>query len=101
MTWVRRLARYAPIQTISQELVKFDPQLMENPEIAGTQYQQSALAGYEVREYLLEKWGRQCAYCVTPVLGHHLSGEQSPTFYGNESMLSVLPAPERVAGTIV
>src|SRR5712691_11433941 len=26
-------------------------------------YQQGALAGYEVREYLLEKWGRMCAYC--------------------------------------
>src|SRR5450755_3277654 len=21
------------------------------------------LAGYELREYLLEKWGRRCAYC--------------------------------------
>jgi len=27
------------------------------------EYQQGALMGYEVREYLLEKWGRQCAYC--------------------------------------
>ena len=28
-----------------------------------TEYQQGELAGYEVREYLLEKWGRKCAYC--------------------------------------
>jgi 5-methylcytosine-specific restriction endonuclease McrA len=62
-TWVERLTRFAPIQTISQELVKFDIQLMENPEISGVEYQQGALAGYEVREYLLEKWGRECAYC--------------------------------------
>ena len=27
------------------------------------EYQQGELAGYEVREYLLEKWQRQCAYC--------------------------------------
>jgi hypothetical protein len=27
------------------------------------EYQQGTLAGYEVREYLLEKWGRRCAYC--------------------------------------
>jgi len=27
------------------------------------EYQQGELAGYEVREYLLEKWGRKCAYC--------------------------------------
>jgi len=38
-------------------------QLMENPEISGVEYQQGTLAGYETREYLLEKWGRKCAYC--------------------------------------
>jgi hypothetical protein len=38
---------------------------MDNPEIQGVQYQQGTLYGYEVREYLLEKWGRQCAYCGT------------------------------------
>jgi len=48
---------------ISQELVKFDMQLMCNPDIQGKEYQQGTLAGYETREYLLEKWGRQCAYC--------------------------------------
>jgi 5-methylcytosine-specific restriction endonuclease McrA len=62
-TWVKRLGKYAPIGEIRQELVKFDPQKMENPEISGTEYQQGTLAGYEVREYLLEKWGRKCAYC--------------------------------------
>jgi hypothetical protein len=45
------------------ELVKFDTQLMQNPEISGVEYQQGELAGYETREYLLEKWGRMCAYC--------------------------------------
>ena len=63
LTWARRLVRFCPITAISQELVKFDPQLVENPEIKGVEYQQGELAGYEVREYLLEKWGRQCAYC--------------------------------------
>jgi len=38
-------------------------QLMRNPDIQGEEYQQGALAGYETREYLLEKWNRQCAYC--------------------------------------
>jgi hypothetical protein len=36
---------------------------MENPTIERCQYQQGTLAGYEVREYLLEKWARTCAYC--------------------------------------
>ncbi|MBK6999768.1 MAG: RRXRR domain-containing protein [Rhodoferax sp.] len=63
MAWVRRLGRLAPISAISMELVRFDMQALENPEIEGVQYQQGTLAGYEVREYLLEKWGRVCAYC--------------------------------------
>jgi hypothetical protein len=45
------------------ELVKFDIQKIENPEITGVQYQQGSLAGYEAREYLLQKWNRQCTYC--------------------------------------
>ncbi len=63
VTWVKRLIRVCPINALSQELVKFDLQAMENPEISGVEYQQGTLYGYEVREYLLEKWGRQCAYC--------------------------------------
>ncbi|MEQ9483623.1 RNA-guided endonuclease IscB [Coleofasciculus sp. F4-SAH-05] len=63
-TWVKRLIRFAPIAEIRQELVRFDTQQMENPEISGAEYQQGTLAGYEVREYLLEKWGRKCTYCL-------------------------------------
>jgi len=57
LTWVNRLARYCPIAAISQELVKFDIQRMQNAEISGVEYQQGELQGYELREYLLEKWG--------------------------------------------
>ncbi len=60
-TWVKRLSSFAPIDCIVQELVKFDTQAIQNPEISGTQYQQGTLKGYECREYLLEKWNRQCA----------------------------------------
>jgi 5-methylcytosine-specific restriction endonuclease McrA len=63
MSWVNKLMRLAPITAISQELVKFDMQLIQNPEVSGVEYQQGSLAGYTVREYLLEKWGRKCAYC--------------------------------------
>lgn len=63
ITWVRRFSRYCPLAAISMELVRFDLQQMENPEIQGVEYQQGTLAGYEVREYLLEKWQRKCAYC--------------------------------------
>jgi 5-methylcytosine-specific restriction endonuclease McrA len=63
VTWVKRLCRLAPVTGISQELVKFDLQQIQNPEISGVEYQQGELAGYEVREYLLEKWQRRCSYC--------------------------------------
>ncbi|MGG6281831.1 RNA-guided endonuclease IscB [Leptolyngbya sp. AN03gr2] len=62
-TWVKRLCKFAPIAEIKQELVRFDMQQMENPEISGTEYQQGELQGYEVRKYLLEKWNRECSYC--------------------------------------
>jgi 5-methylcytosine-specific restriction endonuclease McrA len=62
-TWIKKLIRLAPIVSIAQELVRFDMQLMQNAEISGIEYQQGELAGYEVREYLLEKFNRQCVYC--------------------------------------
>ncbi len=63
LTWVKRILRISPVKTLSQELVKFDTQLLQNPEISGVLYQQGKLQGYEVREYLLEKFNRLCAYC--------------------------------------
>ncbi|MHB8317804.1 MAG: RNA-guided endonuclease IscB [Acidimicrobiales bacterium] len=66
---VNRLRRWAPVVAIHQELVRFDMQKMENLEIAGVNYSRGALAGYEVREYLLEKWGRKCAYCGASGVG--------------------------------
>lgn len=62
-SWVARAQRLAPIGALSIELVRFDTQAMENPEIRGVEYQQGTLAGYELRKYLLAKWGRRCAYC--------------------------------------
>ena len=63
VAWVQRLRRWAPVTGLSQELVRFDMQAMDNPDIEGVEYQQGTLAGYELREYLLQKWGRTCAYC--------------------------------------
>jgi 5-methylcytosine-specific restriction endonuclease McrA len=63
LTWADKLIKFAPIGSIIQELVRFDLQQFENPEISGVEYQQGELVGYEVREYLLNKWNRKCAYC--------------------------------------
>lgn len=62
-TWVKRLRKVAPVSAISVETARFDTQRMEDPEISGVEYQQGTLLGYEVREYLLEKWQRTCVYC--------------------------------------
>jgi 5-methylcytosine-specific restriction endonuclease McrA len=62
-TWVARLRRLCPLAALSMELARFDTHLMQTPDLSGVAYQQGELAGYEVREYLLEKWERTCAYC--------------------------------------
>lgn len=63
LTWVKKLLKFVPITNMVQELVRFDLQQLENPEISGVEYQQGELRGYEVREYLLNKWARKCVYC--------------------------------------
>jgi 5-methylcytosine-specific restriction endonuclease McrA len=75
LTWVNKLIKLAPIGSIAQELVRFDLQRLENPEISGIEYQQGTLLGYEVREYLLDAWDRKCAYCGvtnTPLQVEHI-----------------------------
>jgi hypothetical protein len=58
-------------------------------ELAGIEYQQGTLAGYEVRGYLLEKWGRRCAYCRkggVPLQVEHIQ----PRSHGGTSRVSNL-----------
>ena len=63
VNFVKKLQKLAPITALAVETVRFDTQKLQNPEISGTLYQRGELFGFEVREYLLEKWGRRCAYC--------------------------------------
>ncbi|MBU2740905.1 RNA-guided endonuclease IscB [Acidithiobacillus albertensis] len=75
MACVSRLMCWSPIMALSTLLHRFDTQALQNPEISGIEYQQGELQGYEVREYLLEKWGRKCAYCDaehTPLTIDHI-----------------------------
>lgn len=85
----RKLAARCPITSASVELVKFDTQALVNPEVSGVEYQQGELAGYEVREYLLEKWNRTCAYCGTqnvPLQVEHIQ----PKAHGGSNRVSNL-----------
>ena len=75
MSCASRLMRWAPVSALSTLLHRFDTQALQNPEISGAEYQHGTLFGYEVREYLLEKWGRKCAYCDaehTPLTIDHI-----------------------------
>ncbi|MHB8361067.1 MAG: RNA-guided endonuclease IscB [Thermoplasmataceae archaeon] len=60
---IERLKEILPISNVIIEVASFDAQKMQNPEITGIEYQQGELQGYEIREYLLEKYHRKCAYC--------------------------------------
>lgn len=63
ISWVRRLGKLFNLTHCSFEAVRFDMQLMDNPEISGVEYQQGTLLGYEIKEYLLHKYGHVCQYC--------------------------------------
>ncbi len=67
-SWATLLAKRVPLTSISIETVRFDLQKLVNPEVSGVEYQQGELVGYEVREYLLEKFHRTCAYCDAQTL---------------------------------
>lgn len=63
LSWTKRLRSLVPLTGLSMELVRFDTQKLQHPELTGVEYQQGELLGYEVREYLLEKFHRTCVYC--------------------------------------
>ncbi|HEQ78190.1 MAG TPA: paclitaxel/taxanoid biosynthesis susceptibility protein TS1, partial [Euryarchaeota archaeon] len=60
---IEKLKKIPPVIKITIEVASFDTQKLQNPEITGVEYQQEELQGYEVREYMLEKWKHKCAYC--------------------------------------
>ena len=62
-SWITRLRRYVPVTGITAEIVKFDTQKLQDPEISGEEYQRGTLSGYEIWEYLLEKFNHTCVYC--------------------------------------
>jgi len=63
LTWASRYQCWVPLVRVDVERVKFDTQLLHNPEVSGIHYQRGELMGWEIRAYVLEKFGRRCAYC--------------------------------------
>lgn len=92
LTWVRRLMKLCPVSAISQEVVKFDTQALENPDIESVQYQQGTLAGYEIREYVLLKWGHHCVYCDAENIPLQLDHVQARSKQGSNRASNLVPA---------
>jgi 5-methylcytosine-specific restriction endonuclease McrA len=63
LSWTVRFRRWCPISRIAIERTKFDPQLLNNPEIMALDYQRGTLFGWELRAYVLATWKYQCVYC--------------------------------------
>jgi 5-methylcytosine-specific restriction endonuclease McrA len=63
LTLVQRYCRWTPLSRLEVERVRFDPALMQHPELTGIAYQHGDLFGWESRAYVLEKFQHRCAYC--------------------------------------
>ena len=63
MRVVRTLQRIHPVAAISIEWNKFDPALMNNPDIAGVEYQRGTLLSTNVRAYIFDRDHGRCVYC--------------------------------------
>ena len=63
LTWIRRISALLPLSEIHVETNTFDPQLLQNPEIKGTEYQQGPLYRTNLRTAVLARDGNKCVYC--------------------------------------
>jgi hypothetical protein len=63
LSWAERYRRGTPSARVEVERVRFDMQQLQDPQISGVEYQQGEPPGYDVREHVLQTWGRRCAYC--------------------------------------
>lgn len=57
---VGQLTKLFNITACSFETVRFDARLMDDPDVEGKEYQHGTLFGYELREYLLDRYGHVC-----------------------------------------
>ena len=60
------MLRLYPISQIRAEYLRFDTQLMQNPDISGAEYQRGTLHGWQLRHYILHRDDWLCRYCGKP-----------------------------------
>ena len=62
-TTVRHLCGLYPVGTLHMETCIFDPRLLQDPSVEGSDYQTSERGKMQVREYVLQRDRRTCQYC--------------------------------------
>ena len=55
MTIVQTMIRLYPINHLRAEYLRFDTQLMQNPDIKGKEYQHGTLLGWQLRHYIFAR----------------------------------------------
>ena len=68
---VQTICRLYPIKQIRAEYLRFDTQLMQNPDIKGTEYQHGTLHGWQMKHYILHRDHWHCQYCDQPSTKNH------------------------------
>ncbi|MGR5530858.1 RNA-guided endonuclease IscB [Vibrio alfacsensis] len=63
-TWFKRICALAPVSSVVLEHVKFDTQLIDNPNIEGKEYQQGPLYQENLWQYLLVRDMHRCRLCL-------------------------------------
>ena len=63
MTWIDRLQKLVAEDRIIVETLQFDIQLLRNPAIRGTEYQQGPLYQTTLRAYVYHRDDGKCQYC--------------------------------------
>ena len=83
--------RLYPTKHIRVEYLRFDTQLLQNPDVKGAEYQHGTLHGWQIRHYILHRDHWQCQYCdqpstkTQPLTLDHIIPESrgGPTVVGN------------------
>ena len=88
---VQTMRSLYPIKQLRVEYLRFDTQLMQNPDIRGVEYQHGTPHGWQVRHYIPHREHWHCQYCdkpsakERPLTLDHITPESrgGPTLVGN------------------
>ena len=68
---VTTMLQLYPINRTRVEYLRFDTQLMQNPDIRGIEYQRGTLQDWQLRHYILHRDHWHCQYCDQPSTKNH------------------------------